>query len=519
MLLAGRYRLLETLGAGGAGTVWRARDEMLHRDVAVKDIRVPPGLTEEARRAFGGQAIHEARSAARLSHPAIVVIHDVVLDQDRPWIVMDLIPGRSLDGVIKEGGPLPTRRVAEIGLRLLDALSAAHAQGILHHDVKPANVLLDEHGQALLADFGIAVPSAAGDTFGPAPSGAWERDTSLTTAGSPGYAAPERLSGGAATPASDLWSLAATLYTAVEGRAPFERELAAAVTAAVLLRDPRAPERAGPVLGPLLLAMLAKDPAARPSLDAVREALCAVATARGPAPVPAAHPTAGAPAARSAPSSPVSGTLPTAPSRRGTARPAKRKPLLIVSAVVVILAGTGTAGWLALRPSASSSESTSGAVRFAAVPDPCALLTDAQATELLGGPTETSAAEGECAWRFRKSGIVWRSVTLLLRVEHSGEAARLSLASRRSVQASLKGIAFPETRYGVRDVPGSGVEGFAQDVSNSFQKSTTSTVWFRVDNLIAEVRYHRLDGPAVTPAVRRTAERAAQLAAEAIGRS
>ncbi|WP_067132095.1 serine/threonine-protein kinase [Microtetraspora malaysiensis] len=518
VLLAGRYRLLETLGEGGAGTVWRARDEMLHRDVAVKDIRVPPELTGEARRAFGGRAIQEARSAARLNHPAIVVIHDVVVDRDRPWIVMDLIRGRSLDHVIKNGGPLPARRVAEIGLRLLGALSAAHAQGLLHQDVKPANVLLDEHGQALLADFGIALPAATGDTSGSAPDADRETAAWLTTAGSPGYAAPERLSGGAATPASDLWSLGATLYTAVEGRAPFARELAAAVTAAILLRQAPAPERAGPVLGPLLLAMLAKDPAARPSPDAIREALRAVA-AYDAAPAPAAHPTAGALAAQADPSSPVSGTLPTAPSRRGRARPAKRRPLLIASIVLVALAATGTAGWLALRPDASSAGSTSGAAPFATVPDPCALLTDAQATELLGGATETSAADGECAWRFRHDGIVWRSVTLLLRAERSGEAARLSLASRRSVQASLKGTASHETTYGVRDVPGTGVEGFAQDVSNSFQKSTTSTVWFRVGNMIGEVRYHQLDGPAVTPAARRTAERAAKLTAEAIGRA
>ncbi|WP_169808623.1 serine/threonine-protein kinase [Microtetraspora niveoalba] len=557
MLLAGRYRLLETLGEGGAGTVWRARDEMLHRDVAVKDIRVPPGLTDEDRRAFGGRAIQEARSAARLNHPAIVVIHDVVVDRDRPWIVMDLIGGRSLDRQIKDGGPLPPHRVAEIGLRLLGALSAAHAQGMLHHDVKPGNVLLDEHGRALLADFGIAVPAAGtGGTGGTA--GSPEPGPSFTTAGSPGYAAPERLSGGAATPASDLWSLAATLYTAVEGRAPFKRELALAVTAAVLLYDPPRPLRAGPVLGPLLLAMLAKDPAARPSPDAVSEALRAVVS-QGPdarlGPAPAApgpqtspaHPRpgvdpyampaqgVGAPSSPTrtliaAPPSPAayadvpehasaSGTLPA--SGHGAARPGKRKPLLVVAGVVLVLAVTGTAGWLALRPDAAPATTTSGtgAVRFPTAPNPCGLLTDGQAGGLLGGATDTSTADGECAWRFRRNGVVWRTVTIQVRAERSGDAARLSLAARRSAQASLRGASFPEITSAVRDVPGTGTDGFAQDVSNSFQKSTTSTVWFRIDNLIAEVRYHRLDGPKVTPAVRRTAESAAALAAEAIGRA
>ncbi|MEV0974939.1 serine/threonine-protein kinase [Microtetraspora glauca] len=517
VLLAGRYRLLETLGEGGAGTVWRARDEMLHRDVAVKDVRVPAGLGEDARRAFGGRAIQEARSAARLSHPAIVVIHDVVLDGDRPWIVMDLVGGRSLDRAIRSGGALPAHHVAEIGLRVLGALSAAHAQGILHQDVKPANVLLDEDGRAMLADFGIAVPTASPERAGEAgDAGQAEPTASFASAGSPGYAAPERLSGAPTTPASDLWSLGATLYTAVEGRAPFQRDLPAAVVAAVLFHDPPAPMRAGPVLGPLLLAMLAKDPAARPSPETVRETLRGIASRGGTTRemtvgVPSPHPPTAPPTAP--PTLSVPSASPQTP-------PARRKPALIAGGALLALVATGAVGWLALRP-----EAVANAGRFPTAPRPCGLLTDAQAGELLGGPTDTATVAGECAWRFRKNGIVWRTITVRLRAEQARDggsgpdAARLSFSGRRSARASMRGTAFPETTYAVRDVRGTGDEAFAQDVSNAFQKSTTSTVWFRTDNLITEVEYHRLDGPKVTPAARRTAERAARLAADAIGRS
>nr|BFE82841.1 hypothetical protein GCM10020093_054420 [Planobispora longispora] len=254
--LAGRYRLLERLGEGGAGTVWRARDEMLRREVAVKELR--------GGREFAERAIHEARAAARVSHPAIVMVHDVVTDGGQPWIVMDLVGGDSLDRVIRREGTLPPRQVAAIGLRVLDALEAAHTHGLLHRDVKPANVLLDADGTAMLADFGIAAPLTG--------------ELSLSGhAGSAGYTAPERLREEPAGPASDLWSLGATLYTAAEGRAPFHRDHPAAIAAAVLMREPPAPERAGPELGGLLLALLAKDPQTRPEPEEIRRVLNGVA--------------------------------------------------------------------------------------------------------------------------------------------------------------------------------------------------------------------------------------------------
>ncbi|TMR34499.1 serine/threonine protein kinase [Nonomuraea zeae] len=234
------------------GTVWRAMDELLRQEVAIKEVRLPPDLDEASRAEMTDRTLREARAAAALrSHPSIVTVHDVVLDDGRPWIVMELVRGRSLDRVLRDEGPLPARRVAEIGLRMLDALSAAHASGVMHRDVKPANVMLAEDGRVLLTDFGIA--TIAGDT-------ALTQTGFLT--GSPGYIAPERLRGESDGPPADLWSLGATLFAAVEGGPPFARQNEAAVLAAVLMQEPAPFRLAGP-LAPVLTAMLEKDPAAR----------------------------------------------------------------------------------------------------------------------------------------------------------------------------------------------------------------------------------------------------------------
>jgi tRNA A-37 threonylcarbamoyl transferase component Bud32 len=251
-LLASRYRLLSELGQGGMGTVWRAMDELLRQEVAIKEVRLPSGLDEAARAEMTDRTLREARAAATLrSHPSIVTVHDVVLDDGRPWIVMELVRGRSLDRVLRDEGPLPAPRVAEIGLRMIEALSAAHGSGILHRDVKPANVMLTEDGRVLLTDFGIA--TIAGDT-------ALTQTGFLS--GSPGYIAPERLRGEADGPLADLWSLGATLFAAVEGGPPFARQNEAAVLAAVLMQEPAPFRLAGP-LAPVLAAMLEKEPAGR----------------------------------------------------------------------------------------------------------------------------------------------------------------------------------------------------------------------------------------------------------------
>jgi tRNA A-37 threonylcarbamoyl transferase component Bud32 len=252
-LVAGRYRLIDQLGRGAMGIVWRGRDELLDRDVAIKQIVLQPlASAAEARFSFQ-RTLREARTAARLSHPGVVTVFDVVEENGSPWIVMELVRARPLDQVIAEDGPLPPARAAQLGLGLLDALATAHTAGVLHRDVKPSNVLIRPDGKAVLTDFGIATIQG---------------DASLTQAGmvvgTPGFSSPERVRGTAATPASDLWSLGATLYAAVEGRGPFDRAGGSAAIVASIATEPapRAPS-AGP-LAPVIEALLRADPAQRP---------------------------------------------------------------------------------------------------------------------------------------------------------------------------------------------------------------------------------------------------------------
>ncbi|QFG27018.1 serine/threonine protein kinase [Actinomadura sp. WMMB 499] len=261
------------------GAVWRAHDADLDREVAVKELHVPEQIADDERSVWFARMDREARAAARLRHPGIVTVYDRVRGDDgRPWIVMELVHGRSLDRVLAEEGPLPARRVAAIGLAMLDALSAAHAQGIVHRDVKPANVLL-EGERVLLTDFGIA---------------AMEGDATLTRSGAvlgtPAYMSPEQVEGRPVTPASDLWSLGAALYAAVEGRPPFTAPTHGALFVAIATRDP-APPRCGGPLAEALVKLLNRDPSERPSPARVRALLGAAAgggpTRTDPVPGPA----------------------------------------------------------------------------------------------------------------------------------------------------------------------------------------------------------------------------------------
>lgn len=264
--LAARYRLLEPVGRGGMGTVWRARDELLDRFVAVKEVRLPLVLDEELRAELCARTEREGRATAMVAHPSVITVFDVITEDDRPWIVMELLHARSLEELVKEEGPLPPRRVAEIGRHVLGALRAVHAKGILHRDVKPSNVLVTED-RTVLTDFGLA---------------ALEGDISITQAGivlgSAGYIAPERVLGDTASPAADLWSLGATLYTAVEGRGLHGRRTAAAALAALTSGAPIPMERAGPI-APVLRGLLQIDPAAR--LDGVRATMMLTRIAAG----------------------------------------------------------------------------------------------------------------------------------------------------------------------------------------------------------------------------------------------
>src|SRR5258705_616367 len=271
-MVAGRYLLQNTIGRGAMGTVWRARDTVLARDVAVKEVRlrgpVTAGsvMTEETRVLYQ-RTLREARTAARLNHPAVVTVFDVVEADGSPWIVMELVQARSLDQVLTEDGPLLPQQAADVGLRVLGALACAHAAGILHRDVKPSNVLLGPDGPAVLTDFGIAT---------------LEGDSGLTLAGmvmgTPGFSAPERIRGEAASPASDLWSLGATLYAAVEGRGPFDdRGNSIAILAAIANEEAPRTRSAGP-LRPLIEALLHRNPQARPEPAAVGRLLAAAGT-------------------------------------------------------------------------------------------------------------------------------------------------------------------------------------------------------------------------------------------------
>ncbi|MFF8615920.1 protein kinase [Streptomyces sp. NPDC015350] len=267
-----RFELVNRLGSGGMGMVWRARDLALHRDVALKEVRPPdPALAEndpESARLLRERVLREARALARLDHPGVVTVHHIVDGGvgTYPWIVMELVPGASLAERLAEGTLTPVE-AAGLGRGVLSALRAAHAAGILHRDVKPANVLLRTDGSPVLTDFGIA---------------AIRESTSLTATGSiigsPDYMAPERIRGDEDDPSSDLWSLGMMLYVAVEGRHPLRKATTLATLAAVLDEEIPPPRRAGP-LAPVLEALLTRSPADRPGADELDRMLAAVGTA------------------------------------------------------------------------------------------------------------------------------------------------------------------------------------------------------------------------------------------------
>jgi hypothetical protein len=266
-LVGGRYQLAKVLGRGGMGVVWEARDERLKRTVAIKEVVLPGVVDEEERAELRARTMLEARTAARIWADGSVAIYDVVEHDGRPWIVMEHLDPRTLQDEIAERGRLPAMEVAQIGAALLNGLSAAHAAGILHRDVKPSNVMFREGPggrRAVLGDFGIAH---------------FDGDATLTSTGmvmgSPAYVAPERAQGKAATPASDLWSLGATLWAALEGRSPFQRENALATLTAVITEEAPRAEHAGP-LQPLLQGLLRKEAAARLDAAAARHMLAAV---------------------------------------------------------------------------------------------------------------------------------------------------------------------------------------------------------------------------------------------------
>ncbi|GGS80758.1 hypothetical protein GCM10010286_01590 [Streptomyces toxytricini] len=362
-LVAGRYRLVERIGQGGMGRVWRGVDQRLFgREVAVKEILLPPGTEEADRAALLRRFTGEARAAVTISHPGIITVHDVVEHRGAPVIVMEFVRGPSLAAEIRDRGPLPVRRVAEIGAAVLDALAEAHAAQIVHRDIKPDNVLLAKD-RVVLTDFGIAHLADS----------ATRLSHSGLVIGTPQYMPPEQLEGRRPTPANDLWALGATLYHAVEGCPPFGAEGLHALAVAVLTRPHRPPVLAGP-LGPVLDALLAKDPAERASAEEAAGLLAAVlregapgATpppgpepVPAPAPAPAEQPT---PAGPSAPTvaAPTPTTVDPAASGRGEVPPVPEGPptgprrrlpgrrSVVVSAALAVLAAGGGLTWTLSR--------------------------------------------------------------------------------------------------------------------------------------------------------------------------
>ncbi|MFD3378542.1 MULTISPECIES: protein kinase [unclassified Streptomyces] len=265
-LIAGRYRLIERIGRGGMGTVWRAEDEVLSREIALKRLHAQQHLSEDELATVYERTRREARSAARIAHPNVVVVHDVLDDEGLPCIVMEYVHGTTLGALLKGGGALPPAEAARIGLGMIAALRAAHAAGVLHRDVKPGNVLLGGNGRVVLTDFGIAMATGT---------------STLTKTGeiigSIDYIAPERMRGHKPGPTADLWALGASLFQSVEGRPPFRRATAMETAYAIAV-DPLAPmKQAGP-LEPLIEMLLAKDPDDRPTAEETERALRVVAS-------------------------------------------------------------------------------------------------------------------------------------------------------------------------------------------------------------------------------------------------
>ncbi|MGW3954293.1 protein kinase domain-containing protein [Streptomyces sp. NPDC004752] len=278
-LIAGRYRLVDAIGSGGMGRVWRAHDEVLHRSVAIKELTAALYVSDSDQAVLLARTRAEARAAARINHSAVVTVHDVLEHDGRPWIVMELVEGSSLADAVKERGRVEPQEAARIGLWVLRALRAAHAAGVLHRDVKPGNVLLGRDSRVLLTDFGIAQI---------------EGDSTITrtgeVVGSVDYLAPERVRGHDPGPSSDLWALGATLYTAVEGRSPFRRTSPLSTMQAVVEDEADEPRSAGP-LGPVITALLRKDPEDRPDAAVAEQLLAEAAEGRRPGAAQAYVPT------------------------------------------------------------------------------------------------------------------------------------------------------------------------------------------------------------------------------------
>ncbi|RQX08705.1 protein kinase [Micromonospora ureilytica] len=377
-LVADRYRLLSPLGQGGMGRVWKARDEVLHRDVAIKELVPPPGLTDEERREMRERSLREARAIARLNNANVVRIFDVLRTDGDPWIVMEYVASRSLQDTLAEDGPVSVARTVEIGLGVLGALSAAHKAGVMHRDVKPGNVLLGDDGRVVLTDFGLAtIPG----------------DPNVTRTGmvlgSPAYISPERARDGTAGPEADLWSLGATLYAAVEGKSPYARPSAIGTLAALATEPIPPPKNAGP-LKAVLNGLLRKDPNERITAEVAERLLRRAGgkRSRGISLLDGVR--------RPGPNGPREPRLPVVPAPRpseGVDRPVSPAAAASTSAATSAAAATPTAD---ATPTAVVSPDAA-ADPTALVPTESAAAAPAEPTATIDRPSEVEPADAEPA--------------------------------------------------------------------------------------------------------------------------
>ncbi|MCT9931095.1 serine/threonine protein kinase [Planotetraspora sp. A-T 1434] len=503
--LASRYHLLRPLGSGGMGTVWLARDAMLDREVAVKELRIPDGVADAERAELTARVMREAEVTARLRHPGIVAVHDVLVQGGRPWIVMELLHGRDLAQEISARGPLPPPPVADLGARVLEALMATHARGVQHRDVKPGNVFITGDGRVVLTDFGIARPAD---------------QTALTEAGllvgSPGFIAPERLAGEPGGPASDLWSFAATLYAAVEGVPPYQGSQAEVIRA-TLTRECRPPRLAGP-LGPLLVWMLARDPLARPDAATALGHLRQIAEG-------------GSPEIRPRPAR----TVGRAGSRTPAGSAGRTRWWVPAVAVAVAVAALGASAMVLLpksREEGSAQRTNPGSPTFTHAVDLCRSLAAPEVARLLGTakPPRGRSREAECQWTIDGAGLGLTAVTDSDTPDPwslTAESARTLLAGYQRQYGSGPrdgewiwyeiGLdrKSPVIESVAQPVPDVADQAFASDLSTPEGQVQGSVVFFRLGDLVASLRYADLDATSPTD-VRRRAVEAARSAADGL---
>ncbi|MBF8190971.1 serine/threonine protein kinase [Nonomuraea sp. K274] len=491
--LAGRYSLLRPLGAGGMGKVWLARDEMLDRDVAVKELTLPEGLSPKERADSVTRAVREAQATARLRHPGIVALHDVVVEQERPWLVMELLRGRTLGETVREFGPMPADYAARVGADVLEALTVAHSQGLQHRDVKPGNVFLTESGRVVLTDFGIARQ---------------EGQATLTEQGlmigSPGFIAPERLEGESGGPLSDLWSLGATLYVALTGAPAHEGSAAQRVRAT--LTQP-VPELAGP-LGPLVAAMMARHPAARPDPRVAVHVLRQVAAGEQAPRLPVNH----------------DATVPGQVRRRGRAA-------VWIAAAVGVAVAAGTTGFFVLRDQGGGPPSA-----FTVPMDVCTLIGSQEIGRLLRtqsppkGQPDADEVGPECGWPISGTGVglqVQKDSDTLDPWSMTTDAARTLFQNQQRYWAKYDDIdwTWPEIgvkksirskRTPVRQLTGLGEEAFGFELKGTTGRVHSAHIYYRLANLVVSVEYTTLNDRPTDEDVKQSALRAAQASEQAL---